>query len=78
MKLFFVIILFLKGGSICFELLTMSGWSPGNSIEAIIIQIRTNLILGKGRIDFGNMNPYTEHEAKEAYLRVAKDHNWAV
>ncbi len=34
------------GGSICMDLLTMSGWSPVNSIESVLIQIRTEMVTG--------------------------------
>ena len=36
--------LFVKGGSICFELLTRSGWSPACTIESVLIQIRTEMV----------------------------------
>lgn len=49
-----------------------------HSIEAILIQIRTQLILGKGRVDFGKPSAYTLQEAQEAFNRVAVQHNWYV
>mmetsp|Transcript_5643 Transcript_5643/g.21248 ORF Transcript_5643/g.21248 Transcript_5643/m.21248 type:complete len:328 (-) Transcript_5643:278-1261(-) len=64
------------GGSICMELLTPSGWMPSNSIESILIQIRMQLVVGKGRIDFNNTAPYTEQEAQQAFIRVAQYHKW--
>jgi len=64
------------GGSICMELLTRSGWSPGNDIESILIQIRSEMISGGARLDFQNTREYTEEEAKQAFERVAKQHGW--
>jgi len=64
------------GGSICMELLTKSGWSPGNDIESILIQIRSEMISGGASIDFQNTREYTEEEAKQAFDRVAKQHGW--
>lgn len=66
------------GGSICMDLLTNSGWSPVNSIESILIQIRTEMSVGGGRLDMGNMNEYTVEEAKAAFVRVAGQHGWKV
>jgi len=64
------------GGSICMELLTRSGWSPGNDIESILIQIRSEMISGNARIDFERMQDYTEEEARSAFERVARQHGW--
>jgi ubiquitin-conjugating enzyme E2 Q len=66
------------GGSICFELLTSSGWNPASSIEAILVQIRHQLIEGKARIDFHNQSPYTLHEAKDAYIRMAQKYGFKI
>eukprot|EP01027_Heterolobosea_sp_BB2_P019822 GEZU01027927.1.p1 GENE.GEZU01027927.1~~GEZU01027927.1.p1 ORF type:complete len:327 (+),score=157.29 GEZU01027927.1:179-1159(+) len=64
------------GGSICMELLTTSGWRPINDIESVLIQIRSEMIQGGARIDFANQSEYTEHEAREAFIRVARHHGW--
>ncbi len=64
------------GGSICMELLTTSGWRPANSIESIFVQIRCEMMAGGARLDPDNTTPYTEHEAKEAYFRMATKYNW--
>lgn len=66
------------GGSICMDLLTNSGWSPVNSIESIIIQIRTEMVMGGGRLDLQNTSEYTVEEAKAAFIRVAGQHGWKV
>ena len=64
------------GGSICFELLTGSGWKPINSLEAIFLQIKLEMTMGKPRVDFEKDYVYSESEAKEAFFRVAGDHGW--
>jgi len=64
------------GGSICMELLTRSGWSPGNDIESILIQIRSEMMGGGAKLDLNNTREYTEQEAREAFDRVAKQHKW--
>jgi ubiquitin-conjugating enzyme E2 Q len=64
------------GGSICMELLTDHGWLPTYSIESVFVQIRSEMCEGGGRIDFNNMNDYTEVEAKQAFERVARQHGW--
>ena len=64
------------GGSICTELLTDSGWSPANTVEAVLVNIRANLLAGGARIDFANKHDYTEHEAKDAFERMRQQHGW--
>lgn len=64
------------GGSICMQLLTVSGWSPANSIESIFVQIRFEIENGKPRLDFQNTSPYSIHEAKEAFNRVSQRYGW--
>lgn len=58
------------------ELLTKSGWAPVTSIESILIQIRTEMLEGGAKLDFINTHPYTEQEAKDAFMRVAREHKW--
>jgi len=65
------------GGSICMEVLTNKGWSPANTLEAIIVSIRAQLIAGNARLDPVNLkHPYSEQEAKEAFDRMVRDHGW--
>jgi len=64
------------GGSICMELLTNKGWSPANTIEAIIVSIRAQLVAGGARLDPSNKHDYTEQEAKDAFDRMVRDHGW--
>eukprot|EP00742_Colponemidia_sp_Colp-10_P017001 GILJ01019527.1.p1 GENE.GILJ01019527.1~~GILJ01019527.1.p1 ORF type:complete len:929 (+),score=130.45 GILJ01019527.1:154-2787(+) len=65
------------GGSICMELLTSSGWSPGYSVEAILVQIQADMIAGGGSVDMANATKdYSMAEAREAFTRVARQHGW--
>ena len=64
------------GGSICMQLLTKSGWSPVNTIESIFVQIRCEIATGGARLDLSNGTAYSEHEAREAYHRVAARYGW--
>jgi len=64
------------GGSICMEVLTNKGWSPANTIEAIIVSIRAQLIAGGARLDMTQKHDYTEQEAKDAFDRMVRDHGW--
>jgi len=64
------------GGSICTEMLTNKGWSPVNSIEAVLVSIRTNLTTGGARLDFHNKSDYDESEAKAAFDRMVREHGW--
>lgn len=64
------------GGSICTELLTQSGWIPQTTVESIIVSIRTNMLAGGARLDHAKKSDYSEAEAKEAYERMKRKHNW--
>eukprot|EP01103_Thecamoeba_quadrilineata_P010332 TRINITY_DN2199_c0_g1_i1.p1 TRINITY_DN2199_c0_g1~~TRINITY_DN2199_c0_g1_i1.p1 ORF type:complete len:199 (-),score=25.79 TRINITY_DN2199_c0_g1_i1:77-673(-) len=64
------------GGSVCMELLTKSGWSPANTMEAVILSIRLQLIEGGARLDRANKQDYTEQEAKVAFDRMVREHGW--
>jgi len=64
------------GGSISTEMLTNSGWSPANSVESVLVSIRTNLITGGARIDLVNKTDYSESEAKVAFDRMVAQHGW--
>ena len=65
------------GGSLCMEALSNSGWVPSTSVEALIIQIRSVLSDGGAEIDASNFNKkYTMEEAREAFARAMKIHNW--
>eukprot|EP01119_Soliformovum_irregulare_P013837 TRINITY_DN3718_c0_g1_i1.p1 TRINITY_DN3718_c0_g1~~TRINITY_DN3718_c0_g1_i1.p1 ORF type:complete len:358 (+),score=94.41 TRINITY_DN3718_c0_g1_i1:130-1074(+) len=64
------------GGSICMEVLTNKGWSPANTIEAMIVSIRAQLIEGGARLDPSNKHDYTEAEARDAFDRMVREHHW--
>src|SRR5690606_35890308 len=59
-----------SGGSICMELLTKSGWVSTYSIESLIIDIKSQILEGNGRIDTKRFDKYTLNEAKDSYKRV--------
>jgi len=63
------------GGSICMELLTRKGWSPENSIEAVIMTIRSNFLEGGARLESAH-GDYSEAEAHEAFDRLVRVHGW--
>jgi len=64
------------GGSICTELLTNKGWTPANTIEAVIVSIRAQFLEGGARLDMSNKRDYTEAEAREAFDRMVQTHGW--
>lgn len=64
------------GGSVCMELLTVSGWRPTNDIESVLIQIRAEMMEGGAQVDFAADYCYSEQEARAAFHRVAKFHGW--
>ncbi|KAB5582384.1 hypothetical protein GE09DRAFT_265964 [Coniochaeta sp. 2T2.1] len=72
------------GGAMCMELLTNSGWSPANSMESVILQVRMALCSEErgARLDLSpvgrSMGDYGVGEAVEAYKRAANAHGWAV
>jgi len=63
------------GGSICTELLTRKGWSPENSIEAVIMTIRSNFLEGGARLESAH-GEYSEEEARIAFDRLVRQHGW--
>lgn len=75
------------GGALCMELLTGSGWSPANSMESVLLQVRMALcsleprparldaaVRGRGAAQ----HDYGVAEAVEAFTRAATVHGWAV
>jgi len=66
------------GGSICMEVLTSSGWSPGYSIENLIMQIKSEIVdpHGEARIDLSRNDHYNIHEAKESFDRLCAKYGW--
>jgi len=63
------------GGSICMEALTTSGWKQATLLEGLLVQIRAEMVAGEARLE-GTNYPYTEEEAREAFMRVARQHGW--
>jgi len=64
------------GGSICMELLTNKGWSPQNTVEAVLVSVRSQLIEGGAMLDMRNKHDYTVEEAKVAFDRLVREHGW--
>ena len=76
------------GGAVCMELLTATGWSPANSMESVLLQVRlamsstepapARLVLAPSyRAVIGNLD-YTAVEATAAFERVARHHGWEI
>ena len=68
------------GGAICMELLTNSGWSPANSMESVLLQVRMALCSTEphpARLKMPNAD-YGISEALDAYRRAAMAHGWAL
>jgi ubiquitin-conjugating enzyme E2 Q len=66
------------GGSLCTDVLTMAAWNPAYDIQALIVNIFSEIVAGDPRIDFSHTTPYSIQEAHAAFLRVARDHAWTV
>jgi len=67
------------GGAICMEMLTLTGWRAINSIESIIMTVRSQIGSKEsgGRLDFSHTSSgYTEQEAWTAFYRAAETHGW--
>ncbi|KAI2462778.1 hypothetical protein F4781DRAFT_177303 [Annulohypoxylon bovei var. microspora] len=71
------------GGALCMELLTNSGWSPANSLESVLLQVRMAICSEEPRParlmstrDY--QRDYDVAEAVEAYRRAAATHGWEV
>ncbi|TKA66024.1 hypothetical protein B0A49_10502 [Cryomyces minteri] len=69
------------GGALCMELLTNSGWSAANTVEAVLLQVRLAISSTEPRpaqLDKGRAKDYGIGEAAEAYIRACNTHGWAV
>lgn len=71
------------GGAMCMELLTNSGWSPANSMESVLLQVRMALCSvdpRPARLDqtTRTRRDYGIHEAYEAYARATMAHGWQI
>lgn len=64
-------------GSICLQLLTNQGWSAAAHIENVLVQIKSLLTEGEGRIDNEKLHiPYDYRQARDDFVRVAASHGW--
>eukprot|EP00037_Helgoeca_nana_P007531 m.68542 g.68542 ORF g.68542 m.68542 type:complete len:256 (+) comp18326_c0_seq1:157-924(+) len=64
------------GGSICMQLLTTGGWSPANTIESVIVQVRTEILSdGEARLQDPD-NEYTMRDARSAFDRMCRKYGW--
>lgn len=75
------------GGSICTENLTNTGWNPSMTIGALILSIKMQMIFSDPPAKvclyatfphFDPKAPYSYEEAKDAFQRSARYHNWRV
>ncbi|KAK3683778.1 hypothetical protein B0T22DRAFT_520124 [Podospora appendiculata] len=76
------------GGAMCMQLLTNSGWSPANSMENVLLQIRLAICSTEpkpARLHYqGNASSgiaggdYGIDEAVDAFLRAVRMHSWEV
>ncbi|XP_060080666.1 ubiquitin-conjugating enzyme E2 Q2-like [Ylistrum balloti] len=66
------------GGSICMQMLTNSGWTPTNDIEAILVQIRSEIMSDpNAQLERNDSDrPYEEQEARDAFTRMVKRYGW--
>lgn len=63
-------------GAICMELLTPNNWSQIMTMENVLMQIKSLVIEGSGRISDAKANYQSLTEAKQSFLQVAKSHGW--
>ncbi|KAI1155351.1 hypothetical protein F4825DRAFT_459864 [Nemania diffusa] len=71
------------GGALCMELLTNTGWSPVNSMESVLLQVRLaicSLDPKPARLAgvTSRATQYSIREAVEAYSRAAARHGWEI
>ena len=71
------------GGAMCMELLTNTGWSPANSMENVLLQVRLAICDEErpARLDTSRLwkgKDYGVEEAIDAYIRAARVHGWEV
>ena len=66
------------GGSICTQMLTLSGWQTNMKPLGFLLQLRNILVEGSAKVDIYNRFDYGTQEALEAFKRVARDHAWEI
>ncbi|KAH8159314.1 hypothetical protein CIB48_g8930 [Xylaria polymorpha] len=74
-----------SGGAMCMELLTNTGWSPVNSMESVLLQVRLAICSLEPKparlekVTDGHCHgQYSVREAVDAYMRAAASHGWEV
>lgn len=67
-----------EGGSLCMDILTKESWNPMYSIHSVILNILSEFLSAKPRIDFSCTAPYSLQEAKITFMEIATWHNWKV
>jgi len=72
----------LKGGAVCMDLLSISGWSPALTVEKLAVAIQSLLLTPevKARLDPKDFNrEYSEAEFAESYHAMLEAHpTWQV
>ncbi|KAI0602429.1 hypothetical protein F4775DRAFT_537173 [Biscogniauxia sp. FL1348] len=76
------------GGAMCMELLTATGWSPANSMESVLLQVRlamcnveprpARLLSTTSHAQRQATTQYGVSEAIDAYMRATQTHGWKV
>lgn len=73
------------GGAMCMQLLTSSGWSPANSMESVLLQVRLALCSDdpfparlQSNKSTHSSTDYSVGEAIDAFIRAANAHGWTV
>lgn len=64
-------------GAICHEILSNQSWVASCSVEALLVDIRCNILEGNAEVDSSDWNAkYSFEEAKVDYNRVMRAHGW--
>ena len=64
-------------GALCMELLTADGWSPANSVESVIHQIRAMLMQGAAAVDSSatqRLGDTSEFHARREFQQIVDTH----
>ena len=46
------------------------------TVEAVLVGIRTNMLIGGARLDLSRRDDYSEAEARDAFNRMKREHGW--
>lgn len=64
-------------GAICHEILSNQSWVASCSVEALLVDIRCNILEGNAEVEPSHWDvPYSFEEAKVDYNRVMRAHGW--